>query len=401
MKNNIFIKSFLVITLIFLFSSCGKQVKQELPNTGEIEIVESVPVETSPDNSDLRKTQTVWLEMFNAAKVSIDMEEYFFLNQKGEPLDDVIQALINAGKRGVKIRIIADTKMYNTYKETLDILSLQKNFESRLMEFGNLTGGIQHANYFIVDTEQIFIGCQGFDWRSLKHNHALGVRVRHHDFVKVYRDIFEHDWQFSNFNTSYPDFEYTDVIVKSFSFATAKYDTVSLIPSFSPIGYIPVAANFDETQVLRQIYNAKQSVSLQFDIYNPVGSDSKYYGALDSALMQASKRRIKVKLLISDRSVSDKSSEYIKKLASNPNIEIKYIKSSPELSNNTSPGAEQCKFIVSDSSSCWLGSCNAEKSSFFNNREAGVVINNRAIATRMYDIFMKEWNSQANGELVK
>jgi phosphatidylserine/phosphatidylglycerophosphate/cardiolipin synthase-like enzyme len=142
-----------------------------------------------------------------------------------------------------------------------------------------------------------------------------------------------------------------------------------------------VNSNWDETQVLRQIYNARQSVELQFMIYNPAGNDNKYYGVLDSALINASRRGIKVKLLVSDRGLAEKPVEYLKKLSSYPNIEIKY---------SSFPGWSG---VVSDSSSCWIGSCNAEKSSFYNNRNVGVVINNRGIATRMYDIFMKDWNS--------
>jgi phosphatidylserine/phosphatidylglycerophosphate/cardiolipin synthase-like enzyme len=381
---------FIFVFLFILFVSCNKQIRE----TPEIELVESIPAETTLDNPDVRKTHDVWLEMINKAKETIDVEEYYIKNKQGEPLEDIIDAFIKASGRGVNIRILADSKMYQTYPETVDLLSKQKNIQCRLINFGVITGGIQHAKFFIIDNEEIFIGSQNFDWRSLKHVHEIGVRVKDHDFVEVYESIFDHDWIFANNNQSYPDFKNTDIISPVYKFFSPKYDTVTIVPSFSPQNYIPVKLDWDETQILRLIYNAKQTVLLQFLTYNPMGYDKKYYGALDTALMIASKRGIKVNMIVSDWRIGKKQIEYLKKFSSYPNIEIKYS-SIPDWTGGyvSYSRVEHCKYIVSDSNSCWIGSCNAEKSYFYNTRNVGIVINNKIFSTRMYDIFMKDWKS--------
>ncbi len=386
----------LVLSLTALFISCNKEKpgnqKEEKP---EIELVESIPVETSLGDVNISKTKDVWLEMINSAKKSLDFEQYYISSKPGEPMEDIINAIIKAGERGVMVRIIVDEKMYYTYPESVNMLSTRKNIECRIVSFGALTGGIQHAKYFIVDSSQIFIGSQNFDWRSLKHIHEIGLRIKHSGIVNMYREVFEHDWKFAEKNQSYPEFTNTDVTIKSFSFSTKDYDSLTLIPTFSPEKYIPVSANGDEKQITRLIYNAKQNIMLQFLTYNPATSDNGYYGLLDSALILASKRGIKVKLIVSDWSIGKLAIDYLKKLSAYPNIEVKYS-SIPDAKEGYIPFArvEHCKYIVADSTVCWIGSSNAEKSYFYNSRDAGVTITNKKLTTQLYDIFMKDWNGE-------
>jgi len=141
----------------------------------EIELVESVPVETSLDNPDIRSTQEVWLEMINSAQKTLDIEQFYITSEEGEPLDTILKAIIAAAKRGVNVRIIVDSEMYNTYPADVSWLEAQSYYiEKRVINIKSLTGGIQHSKFFIVDGEQVFLGSQNFDWRSLKHIHELG-----------------------------------------------------------------------------------------------------------------------------------------------------------------------------------------------------------------------------------
>ncbi len=384
----------LLFTLFFI--SCNKEQtvnqKEEKP---EIDLVESIPVETNIGDTTISKTKDVWLEMINSAQKSLDIEQYYISSKPGEPMEDIINAIIKAGEHGVKVRIIVDEKMYYKYPEPMNMISTHKNIECRIINFGAITGGIQHAKYFIADNSQIFLGSQNFDWRSLKHIHEIGLRIKHSGLVSMFREVFEHDWKFAEKNQAYPDFTNTDVTLKSFTFSTKDYDSITIVPTFSPDKYIPVSANSDEKQIIRLIYNAKQSIMLQFLTYNPAINDRGYYGLLDSALILASKRGIKVKLLISDWSIGKPAIDYLKKLSEYPNIEVKYS-SIPDAKEGYIPFArvEHCKYIVADSIICWIGSSNAEKSYFYNSRDAGVTITNKKLTTQLYSIFMKDWNGE-------
>ena len=279
----------------FLFISCGKEetIIQKSTEKPEIELVENIPVETNLGDSTLRNTKDVWIEMISSSGKNIDIEQPYIFSKPGEMMQAVIDSLIKAGERGVKVRIICDSRMYTTYPDAMNSLSTHKNIVCRVISFAGLTGGVQHSNFFIVDSCQVFFGSQNFDWRSLKHNHEIGIRVRNPEIANLYRDIFEHDWNYAEKNDSYQPFINTDLTLKNFVFSTKQYDSITLIPTFSPVNYIPVSANWDEKQIVRLIYNSKHSILLQFLTYNPSANDKSYYSAIDSALIVAANRGIK------------------------------------------------------------------------------------------------------------
>ena len=63
------------------------------------------------------------------------------------------------------------------------------------LAYGQLSGGIIHAKYMVVDGKQAFIGSQNFDWRSLEHIHETGLRISDATVVSQVQAIFNQDWQ--------------------------------------------------------------------------------------------------------------------------------------------------------------------------------------------------------------
>ncbi|HWA05750.1 MAG TPA: phospholipase D-like domain-containing protein, partial [Ignavibacteria bacterium] len=183
-----------LIFLLFLSQFCYSQ--------NNIELVESIPIETTLDNPDIRNTQEVWLEMINSAQKTLDIEQFYISNEKGEPLDTILHAIIAAAKRGVIVRIIVDGEMFRTYPVDVTWLEQQSpNITKHVIDFKSLAGGIQHAKFFIVDGKEVFLGSQNFDWRALKHFHELGVKFSgDNDLIRIYSDIFNEDWKYSEIN---------------------------------------------------------------------------------------------------------------------------------------------------------------------------------------------------------
>lgn len=175
------------VALILILSTCTFYSQEN-----NFELVESIPVETSLDNPDIRNTQEVWLEMINSAQKTIDIEQFYISNKKGEPLDTILKAIVAAAKRGVIVRIIVDSKMYETYPDDVNWLEEQSpNIIARVLDIGKISGGIQHAKFFIIDGYEIFLGSQNFDWRALKHIHELGIRFK--GVFDLHKKIFEYD----------------------------------------------------------------------------------------------------------------------------------------------------------------------------------------------------------------
>jgi phosphatidylserine/phosphatidylglycerophosphate/cardiolipin synthase-like enzyme len=361
----------------------------------QFELVESIPIETTLDNPDIRNTQEVWLEMISAAKKSLDIEQFYVANQAGEPLEDIIQAIETAAKRGVAVRLIADKRFQKTYPETIERLGRQNNISVRIIDFGTLAGGVQHAKFFIVDNETIFLGSQNFDWRALKHIHELGLRIKHTEAVRFYQDIFNLDWNLAETNdrTLLEKF-ITHNAYRRDVVLIERNDTLTFTPTASPIGFIPDSALWDEPNIIRLIDGAKSEITLQFLGYSTLARDKSLYTTLDDALRGAANRGVKVRLLVSDWEKGTPAEKSLKELSQIPNIEVKFSVI-PEWSGGYIPYArvEHCKFLVVDRTSFWLGTSNAEKSYFYNARNVGVVGCSTSLAKRLRDVFMKSWES--------
>jgi phosphatidylserine/phosphatidylglycerophosphate/cardiolipin synthase-like enzyme len=366
--------------------------------TGErpqVEIVESVPVETVLGASGVRRTQEVWLEMIKGAASSLDIAEFYVSNAKEEPLDDVIRAILAAGKRGVAVRIIADAKLHKTYPETVDLLGQKKNITTRVIDYGRLDGGIHHAKYFIVDGHEIFLGSQNFDWRSLKHIHEVGLRIRQDDLVKFYGDIFDLDWKLAEWND--PRRIPALLTSRSYNFPvpviTGGQDTAWLTPSASPGNLLPDSALWDEPVIIGLLDNARKEVWLQFLSYSTHVRDGADYVALDNAIRRAAARGVKIRLIVADWGKGAPADVPLKKLSDFPNIEVKFS-AIPDASEGYIPFArvEHCKYICADESAFWVGSANAEKGYFYTTRNVGISGKSTPLTRTLKEIFLKSWD---------
>ncbi len=380
--------------LVLWFLSLHAPVHPQTVSSSAIELVESIPVETDLDNPDIRNTQEVWLEMINAAKATLDIEQFYIANKPHEPLEDVIQAIERAAHNGVHVRIIADARFYKTYPQTIDRLGKQKGIAVRMIDYGKLAGGVQHAKFFIVDGQEVFLGSQNFDWRALKHIHELGLRIRHSEVVRFYLDLFDLDWQLAQTNDKSVLPKYLSR--KNYTFPVAvtyDSDTLFLIPTASPIGFIPDTSLWDELHIIRLIDGARQEASLQFLGYDTRARDRSEYRVLDDALRRAAARGVNVRLLVSDWEKGTPAERALKELSTVANIEVKFSVI-PEWSGGYVSFARvgHCKFIVVDGKRFWLGSSNAEKSYFYTSRNLGVVVESPTFARRLEEIFRKSWD---------
>ena len=373
-----------ILAALVLLSPCLYAQSTVSP---DIEIVESTPIGTSLDNPDIRNTQEVWLEMIGSAQRSLDLEEYYVSNEPGRLLESVLAAIYKAADRGVKVRLIVDSRMYKTYPESVDSLGHHGSIETRLINFGAIAGGIQHSKYFIVDGKEIFIGSQNFDWRSLEHIHELGLLINNKEIAEVYGDIFDLDWQLASDTTRSK---------KSTPILHKRYQMPIHIatPTSSPMGYIPDTTLWDERAILALINGARRTLTLQFLSYSTRVWGGGTYMTIDDAIRNAAKRGVKVRMIISDWEKGSQSVNVLKELSALPNIEVAFT-AIHEWSGGYISYArvEHCKYIVADDTTFWLGTANCEKSYFYTTRNLGVVGKSPFVAGTLSKIFLKSWNS--------
>jgi phosphatidylserine/phosphatidylglycerophosphate/cardiolipin synthase-like enzyme len=391
MKGKI-MKSFKWIFVLCMTVGFYEYSSAQIAGFKNFEIVESAPVETTLDNPDVRNAHEVWLEMINNAKRSLDIEQFYISTEPNEPLEDIINAVVEAGKRGVKVRIIADAGMYKTYPQTLDRLGKQKNISVQLIDYRKISDGVEHAKYFIVDGEQVYLGSQNFDWRALKHIFELGVHITDKNAAKTFTDIFEIDWKLSgpdskNFKIPKEQYKVPFVLIEG-------EDTLKYYPTFSPTGYIPDESLWDEKQLVSLIDNAKAEIYFHVLTYSPVAKKKDYYEVLDNALRRAATRGVKVHVMCADWCKRKPTIDYLKSLSVVPNIEVK-LSTIPEWSGGYIPFArvDHSKFLVVDDHFSWIGTSNWEKSYFYNGRNIGVVVENKTVNKILKKIYLNNWNN--------
>ncbi len=382
-----------LLALVLLLTPSGYAQKSPFP---DIEIVETIPAGTNLGSPEIRHTRDVWLQMIGNAKKTLDIEQFYIANEPGKQLDDVLAAIRAAADSGVKVRLVVDARMYKTYPESVDSLGRHRNIETRRVDFGKIAGGVQHAKFFIVDGEEVFIGSQNFDWRALEHIHELGLRIRNKKLAEAFGGIFDLDWQLAALA---PD------QLKSISPGKGNFlapirisgqagEIAGFTPTFSPRGYIAEASLWDEKAILDLIDGAQKNLTLQFLSYSTQDRDGAAYPVIDDAIRRAAKRGVSIRMIVSDWEKGTPAEAALKALSLLPNVEVAFSVI-PEWNGGYIPFArvEHCKYIVADSARFWLGTSNCEKSYFYTSRNLGILCSSPSLAGGLARIFQKSWDS--------
>lgn len=380
-------KKFLILFLLLASVACGQ--------TTFFQIVESVPKETTMERSALPRTQSVWLNMINNAKSTLDIGMFYFANKKGEAMEPVMEAIKNAAGRNVAVRILVDSSFYSGSEKSVDELSGIKNITIAKISFKNVGGGVMHAKYMIADGRDLYSGSANMDWRALDHIHELGIRIKNKKLAKNFEAIFNYDWNNSDIgrNTIKENISFEEIlnVYNELSIQTKNYGTVTLFPCFSPMGKMPEGFSNERDELVSIINNAKHSLHIQMYSYNTRDE----FTDIDKALRNAAERGVKVKIIFSNWSIRKGATEVIQELTKVPNIEVKFS-AIPEYSGGFIPYArvEHCKYFVADNNISWVSSANWERGYFYGSRNTTLVIDNRKVNSAIKKIFLADWNSK-------
>ena len=359
-----------------------------------LELVETFPVETTLDNSDLRDAWVVWPEMIDRAQRTLDFAEFYASDDpasKQSRLETVTQAVERAAARGVKVRFLAEKVFQKTYPELLARLDAKDGIEVRIYDFGALAGGVLHAKYFLVDGRELYVGSQNYDWRSLQHIQELGVRVVEPDVARAYADVFETDWALAGGgdrrNRTRSEYLFPAAVGEG-------ADAPQVTPVFSPAGWLPDPTLWDLPRLVEMIDRATRTVRLQLLTYKTTSRDGSYFDTLDAALRRAASRGAQVQLLLSDWSKRKGTIEGLQSLQTIPGIDVR-MSTIPPFSGGFVPFARvaHAKYMVVDGRRAWLGTSNWEGDYFTQSRNAGLVIDSPKVGERLDRYFASVWGS--------
>jgi len=355
-----------------------------------LELVESAPVETTLDHADLRNAAAVWVESIGGARRSLDFAEFYASDAAPSALTPVIEAIEAAASRGVRVRFLAEEKFYATYPETLDRLAKSNGVEVRRFDVARAYGGVLHAKYFVVDAEEVYVGSQNFDWRSLEHIFELGLRIRAPHAAAAFQGIFDADWAVAGGAS-------VEEAFRESKLRAAETEVIAgarVTCRFSPRSALPDESWWDLPLMVEWIDGAKRAVDVEVLTYKSIGRDKTYWDTLESALRRAAARGVKVRLLTADWAKRRGTIEGLQSLAPLANVDVR-MTTIPAFSGGHVPFARvaHAKYMLVDGERVWLGTSNWERDYFEQSRNASVFVEGGAVPQRVQSCFDELWSS--------
>jgi len=356
-----------------------------------VSLVESEPIETDLDRADISNASAVWREMFQNAKRTIDIAQFYA--SEAEPqwlssskLAPILETLVEAHKRGVKVRFMVDEKFVPQYPGTLEFLE-KNGFEVRRIKGDTLFGGVQHAKYFVVDGLDSFIGSQNFDWRALDHIQEMGVRLHSAEIASLLLEIFETDWALAG---GAPNSTRINKGTAYGVFPGIEAKRIELVAS--PKGWLPREESWELPRIIGLLDGAKQSIQVQVLKYKTQDRAGNRFTELDDALRRAAARGVKIRMLVSEWAVEGSSLKALRDLA--PAADVRVIKV-PQWSGGTIPFARvaHAKYLVVDDHIAWIGTSNWEGDYFTKSRNVGVILSDGPAPARLAKFFDENWTS--------
>ena len=340
----------------------------------KVEVVQSVPMETNLDVRGARETQSVWLEMIQGAKRTIDIEQFYISDQVNEALSPVLKSIESAAARGVAVRLIVDAQFLKTYPNSYSELAHTSGIQAKIISF-SARHGIQHAKYFVVDGKDSFVGSQNFDWRAISHIHEMGLRVSDEAVGAQLESLFNKDWGKSN------------SLRRGSKLQTSHVRVVASPPDLNPAG---IGTSLDA--ILSLIASAKSSVRIQVMDYSTKAAGAAWC-TLDSALRAAAKRGAKVELMV-DSGHAVKAMPTLRSLASVSGISVRSV-TIPPWSGGDIPFARliHSKYMIIDNSASWIGAENWSQDYFMNSRNVGLITDLPDTLALLSAVYEKLWSS--------
>ena len=279
------------------------------------------------------------LNAINHAHRSIDLVMYGFTDKK------IRNAMINAQKRGVAIRIILEKEPYLSGGENTATLKTFKH-NGIIIKNGSKDLALTHQKTLIIDDDNAWIMTMNFTRSGFIHQRNFGILITAKPDVNEIETIFNSDWQDKK-------------IPKNFE--------PNLV--WSPLN--------SRTVINQLILQARYSLT----IYAPELSDYQIIGSL----AKAAEHGVAVKIIMPAQ--QDNALEKKLIYLTQHHIHIIFSKALDI----------HAKMILADTGhpeqAAYLGSANLTTASLDNNRELGVIINNPRILTKLHQTFLMDYSA--------
>ncbi len=295
----------------------------------------------------------------NNAKDTINFAVYGINNQP-----EIFNALVNAKKRGVKIRWVCDFdyKNNNYYPDTIKLQQYLTDFKSDKEYDIHSPHAIMHNKFFIFDNQKVWTGSSNITGTDLTgFNANYSVLIDSKETAQAYT---------KEFNQMYEGKFHTDKISNPIN--PIKLDeSTKILPLFSPNDNI--------------IYNSIIPIINKAEKYIYIPIFFLTHKGIAEALINAHKRGVEIKII--NDATNSHSKHSIHKQLRKEGIKVK---------TENYAGKMHAKSIFVDDKISIIGSMNYTKSANNKNDENIVIIYNQEITKYLKQTFLYLWNKIPN-----
>ena len=175
-------------------------VETSLNGAEWVYVVESSP--SNLDNPNIPNTEEVILKFIESAEKSIEIEVNTFTTKNylydGPDYPNIEKALVEAGERGVQIRILIDAWFYNMIKSYFTRLNSYDNIEVRSIDIRstgtNYQRGTVHSKLLVVDSELVLIGSSTYSQGQIIESRNVGLALKSKHIGNQAHNLFNTDW---------------------------------------------------------------------------------------------------------------------------------------------------------------------------------------------------------------
>ena len=132
--------------------------------------------------------QLMYMLTITAAEKSIDLQAAYFV-----PDDVIIDTLLAAVKRGVRVRIMVPGKHIDQQMVRFVSKALWGDFLQKGVEIHTFEPTMMHNKMLIIDERMVSVGSTNFDMRSFHLNDEASLNVYDHEFAQAMTKVFEED----------------------------------------------------------------------------------------------------------------------------------------------------------------------------------------------------------------
>lgn len=308
-----------------------------------------------PDRNCSHAVCKEFVTLINSSNSTIDIALYGWAD-----IPQIELALKNAEKRGVNIRIIYDTKTnsQNYYPETENFIRKFKNTRSdRIEGSSKLTNMLMHNKFAIFDNQKVYTGSMNFSTTGLSgFNQNNVIIINSSQIAQIYSKEFE-----QMFNGKFHTLKDKTLSNKNIILNGSKYSVF-----FSPQDK-EITGN-----IVPLVINSKEYIYIPAFLIT--------HKALTSALIEAYKRGVDVRVIVDATNTGTRNSTFQTLRAAGVPVKVENY-----------AGKMHTKSMVIDNKYLVIGSANFSNSGENKNDENVLIIESPRIAEFYRTFFLYLW----------